>query len=237
MNYKKLSILPITLLAAASLALSGCSDAGSATDTETKSTHQAEASAQTPEETQSSTSYPEGVTDSTKKATLDDWNGSYRSFATFTDEDFAQAPLSKAAEKSGKSVDDIKAAIKKGGMTDFEGMVIKDGKITFVAKHGDIDNPSEKPVEYKFTKALDVKTEKYTYTWFIFETADDPAHKMLAMMPLHGEEMMEHFHCRYGQSLDDILKPADEGWFPTFVNPQKVTQDQIVTAIEHRGEH
>lgn len=235
MNHKKLYALPLALFAAAALSLSGCSDAGSkpaaeekpATDTKTTA---AESPTANPD-------YPEGVTDSTKKATLDDWNGSFRSFASYTDEAFTQDALKKLAEKKGQSVDEVKTELKKGGKTDFEGMVVKDGTVTFVAKPTDIENPSEKPVTYKFTKALDVKTEKFTYTWFIFETSDDAAHKMLAMMPLHGEEKMEHFHCRYGQSLDDILKPADDGWYPTFVNVKKVTEDQIKSALESRGEH
>lgn len=237
MKAKKATTSLIALLAASTLALGACSDAGSTpkkAETATSHSHKTDDHA---DHAHGNEKYPEGVTESTKKASLDDWAGTHRSYSTYVDEpELAPAFEQKAAE-SGETVEQVKDAIK-ARATAFSGMVITDKNITFVKDLANLAAPTEKPIEYTFDKALDVKTDKKEYTWFIFKSKEEAGdYTYVSLMPIHGEEVMAHYHMRYGKDMKAILEPENKRWFPTFVDPQKVTLDQVAKAITRKKKH
>ena len=95
----------------------------------------------------------------------------------------------------------------------------------FPDKKGDVISESE----YKYVGKQEVEHGGHKLEWDIFEAKNDDApYKFILMMPIHGEESLTHFHMRYGDDKDKLLK--DEGWFPTFVKPN-TTDAQIIDEI------
>lgn len=240
MHAKKFSTVIAGLVITSSLTLAACSnedtsDAAS-TASETSSSASAMAS-ETSSEAATSSEYGEGVTESTKKASLSDWNGSFRGFNSYFEEDFIKKAMEEAAKEHGETTDEMRAELDESRGADFEALVVNEDEITFVKSAKDLDKPSEKPVKYTFDKALDVKTDQHEFTWFIFKADGDADHEYVALMPLHGEEALEHFHMRYGNSIEEILDPTKQGqsedWYPTFVNPKTATDDQIIESVVH----
>lgn len=233
MNPKKFSAVFAGLVATSTLTLAACSN----DDTqEVPATSEASSSASATTEAASS-EYGEGVKESAKKASLADWNGSFRGFNSYFEEDFIKTAMEDAAKEHGETVDEMRAELDESRGANFEALVINEDEITFVKSAKDLDTPSEQAVKYSFEKALDVKTDQYEFTWFIFKAEGEGEHKYVALMPLHGEEALEHFHMRYGNSIEEILDPTKQGqsedWYPTFVNPKTATNDQIIESVVH----
>lgn len=243
---KKFSAVIAGLVVTSSLTLAACSsddsaDTANASDAATTSSSASAMSSasESPSSEAMSSEYGEGVTESSKKASLSDWNGSFRGFNSYFEEGFIKDAIADEAKEHGESADEMKAELEESRGADFEGLVINEDEITFVKSAKELDKPSESPVKYTFDKALDVKTDEYEFTWFIFK-ADDASgadHEYVALLPLHGEESLEHFHMRYGASIEDILDPSkqgqSDGWYPTFVDPKTATDDQVVDSLVH----
>ncbi|OFU52321.1 ZinT/AdcA family metal-binding protein [Corynebacterium sp. HMSC11E11] len=240
MHAKKFSSVIAGLVVTTSLTLAACSgdDTPDAASTASEAASSASAMAsETASEAATASEYGEGVTESTKKASLSDWNGSFRGFNSYFGEDFVREAMDEAAEEHGETTDEMLAELEESRGADFEALVVDEDEITFVKSAMDLDNPGEEAVKYTFDKALDVKTDQHEFTWFIFKAEGDADHEYIALMPLHGEEALAHFHMRYGSSIEEILDPAMQGqsddWYPTFVDPETATEDQIVESVVH----
>ena len=107
--------------------------------------------------------------------------------------------------------------------------MVKDNKIKFLKDFPDKKSEVIGESEYKYVGKEEVEHGGHKLEWDIFEAVNDDApYKFILMMPIHGEESLTHFHMRYGDDKESLLK--DEGWFPTFVKPN-TTDAQIIDEI------
>ncbi|WP_151529220.1 MULTISPECIES: ZinT/AdcA family metal-binding protein [Corynebacterium] len=216
----KLSRSILAIAAAGSLALAGCSSE-EAKDTVSSATESATSAVSEASETAS-----EAASDATEaaKATLADWDGTYRSLGSYIEDPDMEEGFAKAAEEHGESVDELKKELQESYGLPYEGLVVDGDTMTFVKTKDELDNPSEEPVEYEFLESVDKSFNGKDFTWYVFEAKGDAENKYVLLMPKHGEETLEHFHARFGDDKDALL---DSENFPTFVNPDSATQAQI----------
>ncbi|WKD60729.1 Metal-binding protein ZinT precursor [Corynebacterium ciconiae DSM 44920] len=216
----KLSRSILAIAAAGSLALAGCSSE-EAKDTVSSATESATSAASEASETASDAASE--ATDAAK-ATLADWDGTYRSLGSYIDDADMEEAFTKAAEEHGESLDELKDELKESYGLPYEGLVVDGETITFVKNKDELDSPSEEPVDYEFLESVDKSFNGKDFTWYVFEAKGDAENKYVLLMPKHGEETLEHFHARFGDDKDALLDAEN---FPTFVNPDNATQAQI----------
>lgn len=212
------------LTAAAALAITGCSN-DSADDAQTTeaTTIQQTTPAATPED---------GIVESDKKSTLADWEGAWEATSAYFDTPEVQAEIAEHAAEHGETEAEFREELEEGSGTEFDGIVVGDGTITFVANLEDLGSPSESAHEYTFSKAYDIVDGNSSFTWHIYEGAADAPYKYVALMPQHGEESLVHFHMRYGDDVDKLLN--DDDWYPVMVKKDTADLDMIMEEIfEH----
>lgn len=163
------------------------------------------------------------------EVSLSDWEGEWNDMGGYLDKDEVQSAFKTLAEKEKVDEKEAKENYLKKRKCDFGGLEIKDNKIKFLKdfpdKKGDVISESE----YKYVGKEEVEHGGHKLEWDIFEAKNDDApYKFILMMPIHGEESLTHFHMRYGDDKDKLLK--DESWFPTFVKPN-TTDAQIIDEI------
>lgn len=163
------------------------------------------------------------------EVSLSDWEGEWNNMGGYLDKDEVQSAFKTLAEKEKVDEKEAKENYLKKRKCDFGGLEIKDNKIKFLKdfpdKKGDVISESE----YKYVGKQEVEHGGHKLEWDIFEAKNDDApYKFILMMPIHGEESLTHFHMRYGDDKESLLK--DEGWFPTFVKPN-TTDAQIIDEI------
>ncbi|WP_051866893.1 ZinT/AdcA family metal-binding protein [Corynebacterium atypicum] len=204
---------------ALTLTLTGCSSSG---DSSAPSSSQAATSAQA---TSSSTATQD------KKASMADWEGAWTSMGSVVDNPEYAADFEKAAKEKGKTTDELKKEFGEVVKADFGGLKITDNMVTFVKDPKSVDNPAEEGYEYKFSDSKEVDHHGKKLSWYIFEATGNAPHKYVMMLPLHGEEALEHFHMRYGDSVDEMFGDLAKDWYPTFYNAKTATHDQIAEEI------
>lgn len=225
---RNLSAKLIAVLAAGSLALAGCSSDKAEDKADNASSSVSSAASDASSSASESAMDKE---DNDKKATLSDWDGSYRSITSWLDDPSVTEKLAEHAKEKGTTVEAEKAEISKNFDTGFQGIVFNDDKITFVKDAATLDNPTETPVEYKFLESKDDSYNGHDFTWYVFEAQGPSEYKYVVLLPKHGEETLEHFHGRFGNDKDTLLQQKN---FPIFVDPSKVTPEQVVEEIlEH----
>ena len=163
------------------------------------------------------------------EVSLSDWEGEWNNMGGYLDKDEVQSAFKTLAEKEKVDEKEAKENYLKKRKCDFGGLEIKDNKIKFLKdfpdKKGDVISESE----YKYVGKQEVEHGGHKLELDIFEAVNDDApYKFILMMPIHGEESLTHFHMRYGDDKESLLK--DEGWFPTFVKPN-TTDAQIIDEI------
>lgn len=211
--------LPILALVG-SLALVGCS---SSEDSSTApSTSSAVATSMAPTETKSP---------STHKASLADWEGKYASLAAFLDDASYDAEFEAAAKEHGVDVTQTKAQLKERYGVPFGALAIDGDTVTFVKDGATLDNPTETPIKYAFDEGFEQDYKGHQLKWSVFKAESDAEYKYILLMPMHGEESLQHFHARFGNDKEAMKQ---EEKFPTFVDPKVATKEQIVDELmEH----
>lgn len=163
------------------------------------------------------------------EVSLSDWEGEWNDMGGYLDKDEVQSAFKTLAEKEKVDEKEAKENYLKKRKCDFGGLEIKDNKIKFLKDFPDKKGEVISESEYKYIEKQEVEHGGHKLEWDIFEAVNDDApYKFILMMPIHGEESLTHFHMRYGDDKDKLLK--DEGWFPTFVKPN-TTDAQIIDEI------
>ena len=163
------------------------------------------------------------------EVSLSDWEGEWNDMGGYLDKDEVQSAFKTLAEKEKVDEKEAKENYLKKRKSDFGGLEIKDNKIKFLKDFPDKKGEVIGEGEYKFFEKQEVEHGGHKLEWDIFEAVNDDApYKFILMMPIHGEESLTHFHMRYGDDKESLLK--DEGWFPTFVKPN-TTDAQIIDEI------
>ena len=149
--------------------------------------------------------------------TIDEWAGSWNNMGAYLDDPEVEEGFNELAEKENTSVEEAKKAYKAKRHCDFDGLVVADGKVTFLDGFKDDGGSEIETVEYKFIESISVMHGSHELTWDVFEANGNASYPVLLMMPVHGEEELTHFHMRYGSDKDELLNK--EGWYPTFIKP------------------
>ncbi|MFR6220936.1 MAG: ZinT/AdcA family metal-binding protein [Anaerococcus sp.] len=163
------------------------------------------------------------------EVSLSDWEGEWNDMGGYLEKEEIQSAFKTLAEKEKVDEKEAKENYLKKRKSDFGGLEIKDNKIKFLKDFPDKKGEVIGEGEYKFVEKQEVEHGGHKLEWDIFEAVNDDApYKFILMMPIHGEESLTHFHMRYGDDKESLLK--DEGWFPTFVKPN-TTDAQIIDEI------
>lgn len=157
-----------------------------------------------------------------EQVSLDNWKGTWNSIVGWYDD----AEVIKALGDGAKEAMEKKA---EGSHTDFKSLVVDGNTITFLDAIKDGKEIAKS--EYKFVEKK-IKGEGEHGEWDVFEaTGDvDSKFKVIALMPIHGEEGdLTHFHARYGATADEAL--SDDSWWPVIAAPD-TTVEQVVGEIK-----
>lgn len=172
--------------------------------------------------------------DKAEAVELADWEGEWDSITIFLDDDKVKDSYAKVAERDGVTEEEAKKAVEKDLHTKFDALEITDKEIIYFEKDGD-DKKEVARGKYTFKESVEMEHGGAKYYWHIFETdADVGEYKQMALMDIHGEEAMAHYHLRYAEeNIEKVLDDSGEygEWYPTMVNPD-VHISQVIEEIE-----
>lgn len=158
-----------------------------------------------------------------EEVSLEMWAGDWNSINAYYDDPVVKEAIEKKAGEEGISTDDYIKNIEERRATEYKGLHIEGDTITFY--DGKIGEGKELvKAEYKFSQAIEVPHGNKTLNWFVFETDSTEVKKYMALMQIHGEEHLAHYHTRYTDNLDDI-KDQESKWFPTYIRTSVDSQD------------
>lgn len=163
------------------------------------------------------------------EVSLADWEGEWNNMGGYLDKDEVQSAFKTLAEKEKVDEKEAKENYLKKRKCDFGGLEISGDHVKFLKEFPEAKGEVIAEADYKFKEKVEAEHEGHKLEWDIFEaTSENAPYKVLMMMPIHGEESLTHFHMRYGDDKDSLLK--EEGWYPTFVKPSS-TDQQIIDEI------
>ncbi|XVG96037.1 ZinT/AdcA family metal-binding protein [Eubacteriales bacterium KG127] len=172
---------------------------------------------------------PAKKVESKQTASLEEWNGTWNSIEGYYDEPEVKAAIEKKAKKDGKTFEEVKAEKAKESHVDWLGLEIDGKTIKFLDNFKSKGGKEIENVEYEFQEMKEVKGEGDEHKhWAVFKAKGNAKHPLLLMMPVHGEDEITHFHVRYGESVDEMLKMDD--WWPVMAKDSSTT-DQVITEV------
>lgn len=220
-NNKKIAL---TALLSLGLILAACQK--DAADTKTTEITQAESQV---EETAKEEAPAEEDQSEDEKASMADWEGEWNDMGGYLEKAEIQEAFKSLAEKENTDEASAKEAYLKKRKCDFGGLEIDGDHVKFLKEFPDAKGKVIGEADYTFKEKIEVEHGGHKLEWDVFEAnSEDAPYKVLLMMPIHGEESLTHFHMRYGDDKDSLLK--EEGWYPTFVKPSS-TDQQIIDEI------
>lgn len=170
---------------------------------------------------------------------LADWEGPWNSLTYYFDMDEVQAEFEHMAEEHGATADEEKAELEEKRKTDFNYIEISEDSIAFynvepVAPGEELDEDKKEEVannKYEFVTAHEMEHGGSKMYWYEFKAVEEDAkYPVVLLMDVHGEEEVPHYHLRFGDDAEELLK--EEDWYPIFVQPE-TTMDQVSEIIGH----
>ena len=220
-NNKKIAL---TALLSLGLILAACQKDAA----DTKTTENAQAESQV-EETAKEEAPAEEDQSEDEKASMADWEGEWNDMGGYLEKAEIQEAFKSLAEKENTDEASAKEAYLKKRKCDFGGLEIDGDHVKFLKEFPDAKGEVIGEADYTYKEKIEVEHGGHKLEWDVFEAkSEDAPYKVLLMMPIHGEESLTHFHMRYGDDKDSLLK--EEGWYPTFVKPSS-TDQQIIDEI------
>lgn len=220
-NNKKIAL---TALLSLGLILAACQKDAA----DTKTTENAQAESQV-EETAKEEAPAEEDQSEDEKASMADWEGEWNDMGGYLEKAEIQEAFKSLAEKENTDEASAKEAYLKKRKCDFGGLEIDGDHVKFLKEFPDAKGEVIGEADYTYKEKIEVEHGGHKLEWDVFEAkSEDAPYKVLLMMPIHGEESLTHFHMRYGDDKDSLLK--EEGWYPTFVKPSS-TDAQIIDEI------
>nr|WP_072536696.1 ZinT/AdcA family metal-binding protein [Anaerococcus mediterraneensis] len=169
------------------------------------------------------------VEESQDQVSMADWEGQWNDMGGYLEKAEIQEAFKTLAEKENTDEASAKEAYLKKRKCDFGGLEIAGDHVKFLKEFPDAKGEVIGEADYTFKEKIEVEHGGHKLEWDVFEAnSEDAPYKVLLMMPIHGEESLTHFHMRYGDDKDSLLK--EEGWYPTFVKPSS-TDAQIIDEI------
>ncbi|MDO5732762.1 MAG: ZinT/AdcA family metal-binding protein [Eubacteriales bacterium] len=169
-----------------------------------------------------------------EEISLSEWEGEFNSPIAYFEDEAVKESMKQLAEKMGKSADEVSHEWEEMMKSDFKALKVEGDKITFF--DGKIGEGKEiTSAEYAYDSTYATKHGNFDLEWFAFRAKNDDAqYPVLLLMPLHGEEVLMHFHMRYGSDIDSLFE--NENWWPTFMKSDTTTE-QVVEMIESHANH
>ena len=222
-NTKKITI---TALLSLGLILAACQKDAADTKTSEDTKAETQVEEQAKEEKPAEDEKPAEEAD---KASIADWEGEWNNMGGYLEKPEVQGAFKTLAEKENTDEAAAKEAYLKKRKCDFGGLEIAGDHVKFLKEFPDAKGEVVGEADYTFKEKIEVEHGGHKLEWDVFEAnSEDAPYKVLLMMPIHGEESLTHFHMRYGDDKDSLLK--EEGWYPTFVKPSS-TDQQIIDEI------
>lgn len=156
---------------------------------------------------------------------LSDWNGEWNSISLYLDEEEIKEAYQELADRHSISVEEAKKEYEDEVKTDFVSIKVQDDEISF---YNELDGEPVEKSKYTYIKAHKGEHGGREFYWYEFQAEDDIKHKNILLMDIHGEETMPHFHMRYGDNIEELVKLL--GWNPTLLSPTS-TIDQIYEEV------
>ena len=201
---KNLKTLLLTGALSLSLVLTACGNKTNEAPNNADNNHQVEADNHNHNDNNHNHNHDHDHEDQEKRedVKLSDWDGDWNSVYAYKDD----AEVLKGVESEEKM---------ENRKFDFGGMVVDGDKVIF--HKGKANEEGEtKEVAYKFVEAAPMEHGGATMYWYVFETESKDVPKYMALMDVHGEDTMAHFHVRLGDDKAKLVDSEDE-WYPTFV--------------------
>lgn len=218
---KKKYLFAVSLCLAATLGLYGCSGQG-AQKTEQKETPAATQAADKPAEKKAE--------EKKDQVTLNEWKGDWNNIVNYLDDPELNASFEEVGKRDGITADQARNALKERRKFDYAALRIEGDKMEFLDGFADKGGKVVGTGTYKFVKSEKVKHGGGELNWSLFEATNaDAPHKYIAMLDIHGEESLTHFHMRYGNDADKLLDPESK-WYPALIKPSS-TLDQLKEEI------
>lgn len=164
-----------------------------------------------------------------EKIDLSAWDGTWNNMGAYLNDGELEDAFKKLAEKDKVSAEEAKAKYVEKRRCDFDGMVIRDGKVTLLDAFESKGGKAIAEAGYTFVEMRTSTFGKHELKWFVFKADQaDAQYPVLMLMKVDSEGVLTHFHMRYGADVDELLKI--ERWFPTLVRPDS-TLEQLAGEI------
>lgn len=154
---------------------------------------------------------------------LDLWKGDWNSLDAYYDDPVVKAAIEEAAKEQNITPEEFIKNFEVRRKSDFKSLHIEGDEIVFYdGKMG--EGKEITTAKYTLKEILEVPHGSRTLNWFVFETENKDVKPLLALMQIHGEEHMAHYHARYADNMDEI-KDQDSKWYPTFIRTSTSSED------------
>ena len=169
-----------------------------------------------------------------EEVSLSDWEGEWNSLGAYLDDPELQDSFAEMAEKHGETIDEVKAEIQEQYGLPFGALKVEGNQMIFFEGKASESKEIE-TVAYKYLKSHAIEHGGNTYYWYIFQAEGDATYPIIFLMPAHGEDSLLHFHMRYGDDIQELLKKDD--WYPTLVKPNATMEQLAEVFAHHDGDH
>lgn len=154
---------------------------------------------------------------------LDMWKGDWNSIDAYYDDPVVKEAIEKAAKEQNISVEEFIANIDARRKTEYKGLTIDGDTITFY--DGKVGEGKEiASAKFVLKEILEVQHGSKTLNWFVFETDSKDVKPLVALMQIHGEEHLAHYHTRFADSIEEI-KDKDSKLYPTYIRTSTSSED------------
>lgn len=201
-------------------------------------------------------SEPPSLVEDADEVDIEDWEGSWTNVASAIDAEELEEDIAEMAQEHGETPEEFKEDFVENAGTSFYSFKFDGDKVSFYDRKIEDDLEPLYTITYKYFATYEATFGNHSFNWFIFEATDLPEieeiydkdtdsddkdenemnpgdFKYLALMDVHGEEALAHFHPRYASEVDELWERGD--WFPIFVSAD-VPVEQYVSMLDH-GDH
>ena len=201
---------------------------------------------------------PPTVVEDAEEMDLLDWEGEFINVASFLDEDDLQEGLQEISDDHGVTVEEFKEEYIEHSGTAFKGLKFQDNAILFYDCRVTDEAEPVYRIAYDYLATYQGLQGNHPFEWYVFEAKElpeveadtddvdeeadakadedqddnfDPQElKYIALMPIHGEELLAHFHIRYASEIDELWEAED--WYPVMVSAA-IQDEQMVAMLDH----
>lgn len=194
---------------------------------------------------------PPILVEDAEEVSLEDWEGSWTNVASTLEAEELQEDIKKIADEHGDTPEEFIAEQKENSGTSFYSITFDGDTISFFDRKIEDGVDPVYEIDYKYSATYSATFGNHSFNWYIFEAVELPKvsdnedadkdvmamkpedFRFIALMDIHGEEVLAHFHPRYGTTLESLWER--DNWFPVLVNAE-IPIEQYSKMLDH-GDH